>query len=810
MYKLRFKEWGLEKNIKSDEAKAMLAIRKRRREELSTETEFVLRGRVVTDVKLDRFQKRLKIDVESLTTENKYDVQKMGLEYRTPKVVSHNDSDVDDDETLDSSVQDDGLDGSCNSTPKPHDSLSPTSDQETDAESLGRSISHIPSALDISLRRLEIIHNVFKQIKAISIDRTCRDILIPAMAAGDDELIRVILRGEITESTSGNPILENLLHLAVVHGRIALISLILEKGADVNSPPPGAASSLHQAVLHHRSTTMIDLLLKANASIDATDKTGRTALGLAVSLGKSGLVKSLASAGADVDYSLSPSLPPLYEAMLITKNTDIFQLLKSHGALTCTPETCRLDRMISEEWIPFSHVFLTHSCHGICKFNILHKACELGKVEDVSSLFSDLSFLTPPQARETLSLALANKYSDLAKSLITMDVGNLNETVSKGKSALELAVDIGDAGLVSLVMAKTKSSLYPLALLMAVHLQNFAVAKLLLDAGTSQTDTLLQYPLTVAAQNGNNDLVSLLLRHRADPNHQNQYGMRPLELAVDWGRDTTAEILIQAGAVPSANLLANAIRNRLVRLASHLLTHCSADPNQICPDTGLSPLQEEASKRDPNYDLVTLLLRFGADIYQTSPWQTTAPSPLLKAIRERNTLLVKTLLDNHKCNRLRCRRELPVVLREADPLLLSDVQDSTTGHDTRLWRPDELEDMDIDGRLDAHMDLDAHGHTGLDDNLGPSGNADTQALHHNASHAHTQSLESSGFGHQHSHHGHYDPGQHHNPMDPHASTHGHGHQSQNVAPVIDFRTMTTIYPYWNPILLGVIPPHTQH
>ena len=68
MYKLRFKEWGLEKNIKSDEAKAMLIIRKRRRDELNTETEFVLRGKVVTDEKLDRFQKRLKIDVENLPT----------------------------------------------------------------------------------------------------------------------------------------------------------------------------------------------------------------------------------------------------------------------------------------------------------------------------------------------------------------------------------------------------------------------------------------------------------------------------------------------------------------------------------------------------------------------------------------------------------------------------------------------------------------------------------------------------------------------------------------------------------------------
>ncbi|KAF6793813.1 ankyrin repeat protein [Colletotrichum musicola] len=60
-YKLRFKRWKIEKNIKTVEAQAMVRIRKRRKEHEGKSTDFELRKRKVPPQKVDRFEKRQKL-----------------------------------------------------------------------------------------------------------------------------------------------------------------------------------------------------------------------------------------------------------------------------------------------------------------------------------------------------------------------------------------------------------------------------------------------------------------------------------------------------------------------------------------------------------------------------------------------------------------------------------------------------------------------------------------------------------------------------------------------------------------------------
>jgi hypothetical protein len=58
MYKKHFKLWGLQKNLKADEAIAMLHIGKRRRLEKNKDTDFYRRGKLVKHYNLRRFAKR--------------------------------------------------------------------------------------------------------------------------------------------------------------------------------------------------------------------------------------------------------------------------------------------------------------------------------------------------------------------------------------------------------------------------------------------------------------------------------------------------------------------------------------------------------------------------------------------------------------------------------------------------------------------------------------------------------------------------------------------------------------------------------
>jgi hypothetical protein len=59
-YKDQFKRWNFEKNIKTDEMKAIIRIRKRRRDDEDKDTQFRLRQRPVPQEKIDRFMKRQK------------------------------------------------------------------------------------------------------------------------------------------------------------------------------------------------------------------------------------------------------------------------------------------------------------------------------------------------------------------------------------------------------------------------------------------------------------------------------------------------------------------------------------------------------------------------------------------------------------------------------------------------------------------------------------------------------------------------------------------------------------------------------
>ncbi|KAK3681080.1 Clr5 domain-containing protein [Podospora appendiculata] len=60
-FKKQFKGWGLEKNIKTHEMKAMIVIQTKRQDEENKKTRFFVRDKMVPEGKLRRFQKRYKL-----------------------------------------------------------------------------------------------------------------------------------------------------------------------------------------------------------------------------------------------------------------------------------------------------------------------------------------------------------------------------------------------------------------------------------------------------------------------------------------------------------------------------------------------------------------------------------------------------------------------------------------------------------------------------------------------------------------------------------------------------------------------------
>jgi len=100
------------------------------------------------------------------------------------------------------------------------------------------------------------------------------------------------------------------LHQASLHGRLALVRLLVRYGADVQLASGGAVSCLHMAACSGHAATAA-ALLEHGADPAARDEGGRTACHYACSYGHSAVLKALVRHGARTDVEDSLGVTPL-------------------------------------------------------------------------------------------------------------------------------------------------------------------------------------------------------------------------------------------------------------------------------------------------------------------------------------------------------------------------------------------------------------------------------------------------------------------------------------------------------------------
>ena len=252
--------------------------------------------------------------------------------------------------------------------------------------------------------------------------------------------------------------------------------------------------------VQRRDQGTFSALLRAKADVNTTQPDGATALAWAVHLGEQRMAEALLSAGARVNTSDEYGETPLTLAAA-NGDTVLVQRLLGAGA-----------KADAARW------------NGETALMIAAGAGSMGALRLLAFHGADANAAEPRRGQTALMWAAAEGHSEIVAALL--EVGADPKAVSKsGFNALAFAVAKNDDASVKHLLAAGLDSNFVLPsgnnlLLMAMGYRHSASASALIDGGADvhATDRGGNTPLHIAAQVGDEDLVSKMLAKGASAN----------------------------------------------------------------------------------------------------------------------------------------------------------------------------------------------------------------------------------------------------------------------------------------------------
>jgi ankyrin repeat protein len=139
------------------------------------------------------------------------------------------------------------------------------------------------------------------EIAKLLIDRGARLDIFEAAATGTQERVEQLLHKDPTCLNSYSADGWTPLHLAVFFGRINIVQLLLNKGADINAPSKNdqRVMPLHSALANPHNAAVAQLLIERGADLHTGQAEGYTPLHYAAANGLERIVKTLIARSAD-------------------------------------------------------------------------------------------------------------------------------------------------------------------------------------------------------------------------------------------------------------------------------------------------------------------------------------------------------------------------------------------------------------------------------------------------------------------------------------------------------------------------------
>lgn len=121
------------------------------------------------------------------------------------------------------------------------------------------------------------------------------------------------------------------LHSAASNGHQTVVELLLKKGATVDAKDEGGLTSLHYAS-HNGHFEYVELLIQYRANVNATDYNGISALQRPYATGNLKVLSLLINCGAEVNHKDNEGVTPLLSAILYKEQKKVVEQLLMVGA----------------------------------------------------------------------------------------------------------------------------------------------------------------------------------------------------------------------------------------------------------------------------------------------------------------------------------------------------------------------------------------------------------------------------------------------------------------------------------------------
>ncbi|RAO66546.1 uncharacterized protein BHQ10_002558 [Talaromyces amestolkiae] len=485
--------------------------------------------------------------------------------------------------------------------------------------------------------------------------------LASAAELGEIEIVRTLINyGVDVDATRGNLVRRTPLSLAIIHGNIECVRLLIENGSDLN-PVTADETPLQLACNTYKcSIEIVQLLLESGAHVNPPQDSSRlTALQLAVSQSRKDIVSLLLEWKADPNtFTTSESGTALQIACRRYSGAEIPELLIDKGAgidthavrhrnddksgLTGSESESDVDSNDENTLFRFKSPILIAADHENWEtvqvlleegadVNLSMSAFPLKalKMEFEEADWDEMVVLTPLQA--------AVRAENITMTRMLLSAGAHVDARPKGKcghTALQIAAMVGNLRLVRILLLKNAD----------------------IDAGASVLSGGLT-ALQAAARHSDTELLSFLIDEGADVNApvSSDNDKSALRVAIAKGNIEAVRILLDAGASVNVNanckegLLAiqESIRICNLKVRNEMVSLILRAGAPFVPPAGLEHFGAlHAAVYMEDFDMTERFLKRGAKpnigYSRISPNYT----PLQRASSEGNERLVKLLISN--------------------------------------------------------------------------------------------------------------------------------------------------------------------